>query len=69
MGWPKVLRYVGIGGTIAAACNAFVVPLSDRLARGLAARTPGRAGWRTWGLRTVGLATTALWVFALVQQL
>lgn len=32
-GWPKVARYVFLNGTIAAACNAVVVPLAHALAR------------------------------------
>lgn len=68
-GWPKILRYVGVTGTIAALCNAVVVPLSDRLGRKLLARALHRTPLRTWVFRTISVVTTALWVFAIIQKL
>lgn len=67
-GWPKVLRYVGLLGTITAACNAVVVPLGDLLGRRLSRRANGRVPLRAWALRSVAVATTALWAFAIVQR-
>lgn len=68
-GWPKVLRYVGVTGTIAALCNAVVVPLADGLGRGLLARTGERTSLRTWAVGGSSLAMAVLWVFAVSQQL
>jgi len=67
-GWPKVLRYVGITGTIAAVCNAVVVPLGDRLARHLSNRALGRLPLRAWAVRAVSLMAAAIWIFALSRQ-
>jgi hypothetical protein len=68
-GWPKVLRYVGISGTIAAACNAAIVPLSDwlgrRLWRGALEKVPARG----WAFRAVSVVTAGLWVLAIIRKL
>jgi hypothetical protein len=68
-GWPKVLRYVVVTGTIAAACNAVVVPLADRLARGLGRRSADRAELRKWAVPALSVVAAGVWVFALVQPL
>ena len=67
-GWPKVLHYVGYIGTIAAVCNAVVVPLGDLLGRKMSQRAAGGIAQRAWAFRSVAAATTALWVFALIRQ-
>ena len=69
VGWPKVLRYVALSGSIAAVCNAVIVPVADRLARRLRARADRTAPVGSWAFRTACAATLALWAFALIQQL
>jgi len=64
-GWPKVLRYVGLTGSIAAACSAAVVPLADRLARQLARRPEGKPAMPAWAV--LSAATAAAWAFAVVR--
>ena len=68
-GSSKVLRYIFVSGTIVAACNAVVVPLSHHLARSLTERAPKTVRLRSWAVRAVGAATTALWVFAVMAAL
>lgn len=68
-GWPKILRYVGFSGTIAALCNAAVVPSADVLYRRLSARAGRRAPLRTWAFRATSVVTALLWVLAVVQKL
>jgi len=67
-GWPKVLRYVGLKGTAAAACNALVVPLVARAARGVGEGALG-AGARRWAVRGASAAAAALWAFAAVHKI
>ena len=63
----KVLQYVGVLATIAAACNAAAVPLSHWLTRRLSDRARAGAALRRWALPAMSVATTAVWGFAFVQ--
>ena len=67
-GLPKVLGYIGGLGTLAAACNAAVVPLANRIARRLAAGSFEPARVRLWATRALTAATAALWAFAFIQR-
>ncbi len=64
-GWAKVLDYVGITGSIAAAFSAVVVPLADRLAGTLQRRTERKSARGGWGI--LSAACAAVWVFAVVR--
>jgi len=65
-GWPKVAWHVGVLGTIAAACNAVVVPLAAAADKRIAALSARHASWRVWASRAGAAAAAALWAFAVV---
>ncbi len=64
-GWPKILDYIGITGTIAAACSAVVAPLADRLTGVLRRRGRHKTAVPTW--RILSAVGAAAWVFAIVR--
>ena len=65
-GWPKVAWHIGVLGTIAAACNALVVPLAAAADKRMTAWAWRRAAWRMWASRAAAAAAAALWAFAVV---
>jgi len=69
-GWPRIVDYVGISGTLAAAANAMVVPAASRLAEARKDRmarafeltsAPGGAG--------VCVATAVLWIVCMTVSI
>ncbi len=63
VGLPKVLRYVGISGTIAAAGNALLVPLAARAVESAKTRPRAASAQRArLAAGVVSLVTVALWV-------
>ncbi len=68
-GWPKVFHYVAVNGTLAAVCNAVVVPMGDRLARRLMDRSSRRIALRAYALPALSVVTLGVWVLAAVQML
>ena len=67
-GWPKVLRYVAASGSVAAVCNAVVVPLGDRLGRSLSSGAGGRISLPRWAVPAVSAVTVMLWAFAALSS-
>jgi len=63
VGLPKVLRYIGVSGTMAAAGNAVLVPLAALAARDLRTRAAGLSAFRArLAVGGASLLTAALWV-------
>ena len=62
-GWGKILRHVGLAGTMAAAASAILVPLSFRLGQRLnaALASPFKLRYRL-AVSSVFLVTAGLWV-------
>ena len=67
-GLPKIIRYVGISGTLAACGNTVIVPLSHRLGSLLKARTVNPFAF-TSRLATVSVSvlTVALWIAGMAR--
>ena len=66
-GLPKVLRYVFVQGSLAAACGAAAVALADRLARRLAAGALAGPAVPRWASRAAGVVAICLWALAAVR--
>jgi len=66
-GLPKALRHVLVNGSIAAACNAAVVPLADWAGRKAAAWAAAQPRAPLWPARAAAVLTVCLWAFAAIQ--
>lgn len=68
-GLPRILRYVGIGGTMAAVGNALFVPVSLRLGRMLREKAvnPFFEFKPTFAAVSISLITACLWILGVTQ--
>ena len=65
-GWRKVIWYVGVPGTIAAVCNAVIVPLAAVADHRVRALSAGHAVWRAWAGRAAVATAAAMWTMAFI---
>jgi len=69
-GFPKILRYVGTSGTIASLVNAFVVPLSFRLANNLKSRQINLYAFRSkLATNSMSLVIVAFWILGAIRYI
>jgi len=63
----RVLLYIGRLGSIAAACNVAMVPLSYWLGHELSNRALAKSALRRWALPVMSVATTAVLALAVIR--
>jgi hypothetical protein len=69
-GWPKVLRYVGVEGTMAGVGGALLAPLAFRLTGTLGRKAADVPRWTArWAAAGAALATAALWILPAAMRL